>query len=267
MNIRHKLTQYKSRVLSRLGLILGNAARKPGPIDRAGKNWRIWLNMDLSEVLAGIFSKLNKSSLHAGFRVNNLEGWPLWFRSTVLFLLFVSGFAVIAHPVWTSALSELDYLNAESQVRKARYRHLAMESALLEQNRDRVSVLAVRFGEMLEMIPAELEVVQVLNHFSQIARESGIQLEWFKPETEIQEESYAILPINMRLSGSFPEAARFLEAVSSMKHLVTVDVILESVGSVPGKIILSARVRAYRGDTPRSMVAPAKAVGDIDATY
>lgn len=41
---------------------------------------------------------------------------------------------------------------------------------------------------------------------------------------------------------------RFLEAVSGLKHLVTVDVMIESTPLAPGQNLLIARVKAYRGD-------------------
>lgn len=266
MNIWHALSQLGSRIASLLRRVRSHWVKQLRLLAQSRTDWRAWLNKDLSEVLAGVSRKLNESSHKDGFRIKNIEDWPLWFRCTVLSLLFAGVFAGIAYPIWSSVWNEYNHEDAESRIGMARYRHLAMESGRLEQNRERITVLAARFGETLEMIPAELEVVQVLNHFSQVARECGMQLEWFKPEAEVLEESYAILPINMRLSGSFPGAAKFLEAVSGMKHLVTVDMLLEAAGSVPGKVLLTARVKAYRGETPRSINESGKAASGIDAT-
>ena len=228
-------------------------------------DWRVLLSMDLSDALTSIFKILKKNGQKGDFQLKAIEFWPLWFRLSLLLAVILLGVGLIAVPVWSVALNDLSQKNAESEILKSRYKHLTSEANLLDQYRERVAVLDERFGEMLEMIPAELEMVQVLNQFSRIAIDSGMQLELFKPEAELREESYAILPVHMKLSGTFAAAARFLEAVSGMKHLVTVDVLLESAGVAPGRVLLSAKIKAYRGDSTRHFASGFKEVGLQDA--
>ena len=248
MNLRHRLAQRVAEIRSRLGIGPGQPAKKRHRTSSTQTEWRKLLSMDLSEVFQSIAARIRRPSVTRAIKFDSPATWPIWFRSIALAALFIATLGVGAYPFWSDSLGELRRKQAESHEQMARYRHLATEVVLLEAYRDRVAALDMGFGELLELIPAELEVVQVLNQFSQIARNSGVRLELFKPEAEIREEAYAILPVSMRLSGSFGAIMRFLEAVSGLKHLVTVDVMIESTPLAPGQNLLIARVKAYRGD-------------------
>lgn len=265
MNIRqvaHELSAKAQTAIRRLMIM-----QPKSMIGRSwtGLDWRVLFRMDLSDAIAAIYENFKKTGQKGNFQLKAIEFWPLWFRFSLLLSVIVLGMGLIALPTWSIALNELRQQDMESEILKSRYKHLTSEANLLDQYRERVAVLDGRFGEMLEMIPAELEMVQVLNQFSRISRDSGMQLELFKPEAELREESYAILPVNMKLSGSFAGAARFLEAVSSMKHLVTVDVLLESSGVAPGSVLLTAKIKAYRGDSTRDFGSELKEMGSQNA--
>lgn len=265
MNIQQATENFRAKVRAGIRRIALMQPKSMSGRSWSGLDWRVLLSMDLSDALTTIYESLKKTGRKGDFQLKAIEFWPSWFRLSLLLGVIFLGVGFIAVPAWSVALNELSQQNAESEILKSRYKHLTMEANLLDQYRERVAVLDERFGEMLEMIPAELEVVQVLNQFSRIARDSGMQLELFKPEAELREESYAILPVHMKLSGTFAGAARFLEAVSSMKHLVTVDVLLESAGAAPGRVLLSAKIKAYRGDSTRHFGSGFKEVGLQDA--
>jgi type IV pilus assembly protein PilO len=249
MNFRQWLAHRAAEIRGRFGIGPWQQTKKRYRETSLRANWRKLLKMDLGEAFGKIAARLRAPSAIHAIKFDAPASWPIWFRSITLATLFIATLAIVAYPFWSDGLGELRRKQAESNEQMARYRHLAAEVALLDAYRDRVTALDMGFGELLELIPAELEVVQVLNQFSQIARTSGVRLELFKPEAEIRGEAYAILPASMQLSGSFGAIVRFLEAVSGMKHLVTVDVVIESNPSTPGKNQLIARVKAYRGDS------------------
>lgn len=262
MNPRRAMADFVAQVRALFGKLHGRTHKASGARSLVRSSWRTVLTMDLADVLEKIKGHVGGQSNLGAIRMNNPESWPGWFRSGFLALVLLAALGLIAIPVWSESLIELHQKQAESQERMARYKHLAGEAALLEQYRDRVAALDASFGTLLEMIPAELEMVQILNQFSQVARASGVRLELFKPEMEVHEDAYAILPVHMRLSGSFNGIVRFLESISGMQHLVTVDVLIEPNESIPGSNLLIARIRAYRGESTqpqRAAAAPGRA--------
>ena len=266
MNIRHRIAANVSGIKARLRRLTSALSLNSGKGWSAEVKWRNLLTMDLNEAFHKIREKIKPDSTDAQIQIRNPQCWPVWFRVSILCGVFLCVLSVVAIPIWSDVLGELRHKKQESHDQMLRYKRFAAEVSLQAQYRNHVEALEVSFGEMLEMIPAELEMVQVLNQFSQVARSSGVRLDLFKPESEVREESYAVLPVKMRLSGSFSDITRFLEAVSGMKHLVTVDIAIESNELEPGNNVLMAQVKAYRGDSTGQKTPRQKALDPVDAT-
>jgi len=99
---------------------------------------------------------------------------------------------------------------------------------------------------LLDAIPAALESVHVLTQINQAAKEAGLHLELFKPLSEEAQSYYVVLPVEIRLRGDYNAMARFLELVSKMKHLVTVDIVLIPSATHEKQIVLVSLLKAYR---------------------
>lgn len=246
-DLHDKATQWIKHWLGQLKL---RPWRKFSSKGAKSPSFQQWLSMDLTQIKARILrADGQRNSLK--LEVNDITRWPQWFRWSLLATLFGLTFAVFAEHWWTSAFNNLNVITQESALLKVRYLKASLESELLEDRLLHIETIENRFGEMLEMIPAELEMVHVLDQISKVARESGMQMETFSPEPELKEQSYAVLPVGVRLSGSFDAAGRFLEGVSRLTHLVTMDLSLEISESSPSKLNLIATLKAYRGDSTK----------------
>lgn len=214
-----------------------------------------WLSMDIRE-LGRQFQKHRcrsraLESALSGQQLRNIAQWSPVIRWTVLVSAFVLVFGCAALLMWSDPLRRLDAKTEEAEVLKIRFAQLAAQSMMATLYEQRVGEIEAQFGDLLEMIPASLEAVQVLHQLSQAARESGLRLQWFKPAPEIPGDAYVVLPVDVRLIGNYHAVGRFLDAVSRMKHLITVDVILEAADAAPGQLVLATQVKAYRGDGAR----------------
>lgn len=209
------------------------------------------LTADIGELARKFFSQARDHRL-TRYQLKNIESWPKLLRVSMLATAFFSVFIITSIHLWQVPMNELNQYANDVALQKSRYTQVAFEAGLLEQRKERISAIDSGFGQMLELIPAELEIVHVLDQVTTVARDSGMQLQFFKPDAEIHEEAYVALPINLRLSGNFDSVGRFLESVSRLKHLVTIDVILESSQTAVGKLNLDARLRAYRGEPAKN---------------
>lgn len=221
------------------------------------------LSMDMAELA----NSLMMSVRHAGgtrHQYGNIQTWPQWFRLTVLTLIFISTLGISAVMLWKGLLDQSNALSSESSMYKARFQNVIRETGLLQQRSDRIHTIEDRFWQMLELIPAELEVVHVLDQINGVARESGMKVQSFKPDPEILEEAYATLPVTIELTGTFEAVGLFLEGVSRLKHLVTMDILVDSKDSVPGRLHLVAKLKAYRGEITRSAGSVPGANRDTD---
>lgn len=213
-----------------------------------------WLSMDLGELGRQLQKSLHGSrilELPAGGEIRNVAQWPSVIRWAVLGTSFALVFGCAALLLWSEPLRRLDALALETEALKIRYVQLATQSMMTPHYEQQIAEIEAQFGGLLEMIPASLESVQVLHQISQAGRESGLRLQWFKPAPEILADAYVILPVDIRLVGNYHAVGRFLDAVSRMKHLITVDVILEAIDAAPGQLVLATQIKAYRGDGAR----------------
>ena len=210
------------------------------------------LTMDVGELVERSVLQIRQAG-NVRIQFRNIKIWPQWFRATLLFLVFILTLVISAVKVCGDLSDKSHVLANELQMQKSRFQRMAYETALLETRAERIATIDARFGQMLELIPAELEVVHVLDQVNKVARESGMKLQSFRPDPEIIEEAYATLPVNIELSGSFDAVGRFLEGISRLQHLVTIDILLESKDAIPGKLYLTARLKAYRGDMPKTL--------------
>ena len=218
--------------------------------------------MDLKELgpqLKVLWLEGRHASMLGGFRLQEITRWPRLFRQGVLLLTFVVVFFCAALLWWPEPSERRTLQRQETEALKRRYVQVSTQSQMKPVFEQQILALESQFGDMLEKIPASLETVQVLQQISRAARDSGLRLQWFKPLPEVQEDAYAVLPVDIRLVGSYHAVGRFLEAVSHMKHLITVDVLMASDSVSPGDLVLATRLKAYRGDDTRR--APSPSVG------
>ena len=254
MNLR-QVTSSLHQCFQRLRQNVGRFIQKLRPAPQTRKiDLRRWFTMDLRELTQQIVVSIQRqSSSKSWMSLRNVpvSDWPKTLRWSVLVTSFVTVFGIAASVLWLETWQRVRAQNHEVELLKARYLQVALQSAMRPAYEQQLGQIEAQFGEMLEMIPASLETVQVLDQVSNAAQASGLRLQWFKPAPEIPQDAYTVMPVDIRLVGSYHAVGHFLEAVSRMKHLITVDVLLEPVDATPGQLALATRVKAYRGDVSR----------------
>ena len=74
---------------------------------------------------------------------------------------------------------------------------------------------------MLRQLPGKTEVPSLLVDISQTGLAAGLEEELFRPLGEAVREFYAELPIQIRLTGTYHELARFVSDVAALPRIVT----------------------------------------------
>ena len=219
------------------------------PLSVMAEQFRHWLQMDIREVgrQANLALRGDRLSIDVT-GLARVETWSGRFRGGVLISAYVLALGFAAVFFWPTSTQRLAAATQDTLDLKTRYTQVLTQSLMKAPYEERIAQVEAQFGNLLTMIPASLETVQVLQQMTRAAQASGLQLQWFKPAPEIREDAYVILPVDIRLTGSYHAVGRFLEAVSRMPHLITVDVVLETVPMVPGQLALATRIKAYRGD-------------------
>ncbi len=79
------------------------------------------------------------------------------------------------------------------------------------------------FAEKSVILPKSQEIPELLRNISDLGKTAGLDFLSFKPGAETPQEFYATIPINIETKGPYHNMGFFLDQVSKMERLVTVD--------------------------------------------
>lgn len=187
--------------------------------------------MDLSE--------LNNINLQ------DLANAPAGIRSGVLAGVFV---LTLALGYWLLLSGQLGTLNA------ARQQEQTLKDTFLEKKRQAINLDAYRqqlaeinhsFGALLRQLPNRSQMDALLSDINQAGLGRGLKFDLFKPGTETMKDFYAVLPISIRVSGSYHDFGAFASDVAQLSRIAT----LRDISIAPdkdGQLVMNATIETYR---------------------
>jgi type IV pilus assembly protein PilO len=104
------------------------------------------------------------------------------------------------------------------------------------------------FGAMLRQLPGKTEVPSLLVDISQTGLGAGLEEVQFTPQTEIQKDFYAELPIRLRYTGSYHELGNFVSGIAALPRIVTLHdiTIRPQSNDSPDELTLDVTAKTYR---------------------
>jgi len=158
----------------------------------------------------------------------------------------------------SDSTQRLRTLDNDRQLLQARFLRQKQAIDALPTYQDQVDLILAQFGTLLDTVPESLEPVHVLTLLNQAAKTSGVYLEQFRPMPEESQGYYAVLPIEIRLRGDYHALAMFMEQVSRMQHLITVDLAILPSAQHENQLVLASLLKAYRYTVPAGINQEAK---------
>jgi type IV pilus assembly protein PilO len=154
--------------------------------------------------------------------VNDVGRWPLLFRASVIFVVFL---AVVGAGVWFTIikdrLPELQRAQDDESTLRVTFENKQRKAANYDAYKAQLSQIEQSFGTMLRQLPGETEIPSLIVDISQTGLASGLQEKLFQPQPEIPRDFYAEKPIKIRLSGGYHEIANFVSGVAALPRIVT----------------------------------------------
>lgn len=93
----------------------------------------------------------------------------------------------------------------------------ANRSAYVEQ----LEEMKKTFNVMLRQLPNKTDIESLLVDLSQTSVASGLDVQYFKPETEVPKEFYAEYPIKISVTGQYHEFGQFISGLAALPRIVT----------------------------------------------
>lgn len=180
--------------------------------------------------------------------LSNISRWPTAARAVVI--LFIMG-GVIFLGYWFHTKDQLQVLqeaeNKETSL-KVIFEKKAKQAANLEAYEQQLKEMQESFGAMLRQLPNKTQVADLLVDISQTGLASGLEFQLFKPEAEIPQEFYAILPIKISVTGTYHEFGNFVSGVAALPRIVTLhDISIKKRGQGKNaQLVMDMTAKTYR---------------------
>jgi len=132
----------------------------------------------------------------------------------------------------------------ESEVRRAQ-----QAAKDLQKYKDEVEEAEKRFTETAIVLPKKREIPNLLRNISDLGKGAGLDFLSFKPSQERPKDFYAEIPVDISIRGPYHNMGYFLDQVSKLNRIVTVDNIKMASPQKEGAEILlnsSCRLLTYR---------------------
>lgn len=120
-------------------------------------------------------------------------------------------------------------------------------------NRDlyikRVAEAKKQFEKAAIVLPKKKEIPDLLRNISDLGKGAGLDFLSFKPGAEIPKNFYAQIPVSISIRGPYHNMGYFLDQISKLDRLVTVDnIVMGSPQKVRNEMLLnsSCRLLTYR---------------------
>lgn len=221
------------------------------------KEIKPWWRYDVREVIGALKQlRMGGSASDSIGRLADIQGWSVAFRLSALSFSGLLVMTVTALLFWPLKMSTYRALDNDRKLMEVRYVQQKQFVANVPRYEGQIEFMLKQFGGLLDTVPESLEPVHVLKMVNQAAKAAGVQIERFQPVVEEKETYYAVLPVEIRLRGDFHSLAKFMELVSRMHHLITVDVAVVPSETHDDQLVLASLLKAYRNQEIRTEARP-----------
>ena len=173
--------------------------------------------------------------------------WPLpaKFGAVLLLILLLMGLA--AYFGWMPQYDELDAKEKQEVTLRQEYSTKRAQAINLDLYVQQLKEVEQQFGALLRQLPSKSEMDALLSDINQAGLGRGLQFELFKPSVERQQDFYAKLPVDLRVTGNYHDIGAFTSDVSQLSRIVTLnDIAITNKDPKDGVLTMEAVAKTFR---------------------
>ncbi len=118
-------------------------------------------------------------------------------------------------------VEQLESAERQEPELKRQFDNVQNKAANLGAYKAQLEEMRRSFGAMLRQLPDTTDIESLLVDLSQTSVASGLDVAFFKPESEIAKEFYAEYPIKLSVTGKYHEFGRFISGLAALPRIVT----------------------------------------------
>ncbi len=152
-------------------------------------------------------------------KILNLPVYQRFILVVLIMLILVAGFYFLIYKTQIEEYDRLENQRQASQTLLVKNQKIANN---FEVYKAEFEIMQKQLEQALGELPMQQEIPRLLTSIADLAREKGLDILRFKPQPEQVQGFYAEVPVDLKLVGSFHEAAVFFDSVSHMERIVNI---------------------------------------------
>lgn len=155
----------------------------------------------------------------------------------------------IAYFMVKPAMKQLKVAEQKEKELRQQFETMQSKAVNIDAYKAQLEEMRRSFGAMLRQLPDKTDVESLLIDLSQTSVASGLEVGFFKPQTEIPREFYAEYPIQLSVSGKYHEFGAFVSGLAALPRIVTLqDIKINPIDkeAVGGELKMDLTAVTYR---------------------
>ncbi len=187
-------------------------------------------------------------ALQVNINWQQLEKVPVKTKAAVLVAVLALIGGLFYYFLYLPKSQELDQLNQQLAELQREYNATKAIADNLPTFEEEVRRLNERFAVALTKLPNSAEIDKILIDLPNLAKEEELGVKSFKPAPNRGKGFYAVVPLNLKMTGPYNRLAKFFEKIGRLNRIIAVrDVkfrVLSGKGVREGEVTLDADVQA-----------------------
>ncbi|MFC2752633.1 MAG: type 4a pilus biogenesis protein PilO [Cardiobacterium sp.] len=178
---------------------------------------------------------------------SNPGTWPVYYK-IICWVVVVGLIAFIYNKFFRQPLvEEQDSHNAKISELKDEYKKLYQYQQDLPKYQERSEALVGVLRSLLEYLPSDDEVPDLIDSVYVSGVDSGIIFDTFKrPETDIKQMYYDIKPVMLKTNTKYANFAQFTGRMSALQRIMNVsDMSIKIADKDPNKLTVESQLQTY----------------------
>ena len=169
----------------------------------------------------------------------------------VFFLTIVFGFLIDNN----TQITDLSNLQTETQALKTSYLTQIQKINHTKQTLSQFSEIKSELQALRTSLPKEVDPANQLKEITKIGVEDGLQFLLFKPNSAVIKELYIETPISISVTGNYAEILHFIDGVSTLTQMTTINNIHIESKDNSGILMMSAIIINYSDISSTSLLS------------
>ncbi len=146
---------------------------------------------------------------------------PVALRAFLIILACAAVIGGMAHLMIKPQFDKLKVVEAQEMQLRQKFDSEQAKAANRTAYVEQLEEMKKTFNVMLRQLPNKTDIESLLVDLSQTSVASGLEVQFFKPESELPREFYAEYPIRISVTGQYHQFGQFISGLAALPRIVT----------------------------------------------